>query len=106
MPSYETCHRIAAYTESLDCLDKVTNQPAVTVHFYSFTFRFEISSVSFSLYSKCVKSIKKMPVATNVNEHINFAGLFFLSFFLVASKFSMPGLPTAESAVPRSRSVF
>lgn len=102
MPSYETCHRIAAYTESLDCLDKVTNQPAVTVHFYSFTFRFEISSVSFSLYSKCVKSIKKMPVAANVNEHIN----FFLSFFLVASKFSMPGLPTAESAVPRSRSVF
>ena len=83
---------------------RVTNYSYSAV--FSFTFRFEIFSEKSSLYNECVKSIKKTLAPANVNEHINFACLFFPSVFLVASKFSMPGLPTAESAVPRSRSVF
>ena len=105
MPGWVTSPLVASHVSSLNCLDSPKLQ--LQCSFFLSLSNLEFSLSSSSLYRKCVKRIKKMLTAANVNEHINFAASFlFLPFFLVGSKFSMPGLSTAESAVPRSRSVF
>lgn len=83
----------------------------------SFTFRFvkkqknKTKKICLCALSPALRSVlkalrrRKKIIAANVNGRINPAlPPLPLSCFL--SKFSVPGLPTAESAVPRSRSVF
>lgn len=71
-PRCVTCHQIATLFGS-SC--KLLLQCSFFFfHFQIWIFLWELFPLQ---YSTCVKSIKKMLTAANVNEHINFACLFF-----------------------------